>query len=329
METLFRGGKLATRKAYGLGLRALGHANSDVYVLDGDVRNSTFAEWFANDKSLAERYVECKIAEQNMFSVACGLAAAGKIPFCSTFSKFVNRGLDQIEMAIISGANIKICGSHCGITPSSDGPSQMGLTDGAWFRAFTTMRDHRGNPGCYLLQPADAYAAYGLTLAMAEFHGACYMRTARPDVEFLYDENTVFNLGSFEVLTEGRDLLIITAGYMVHEVNKALDALDKAGIDATLVDLYSIPFEPDAVLDLANSNGGKILTVEDNYGGVLGSAIADAVTASGDGFTLEQMYVRQIPKSARTEEDELKMLGLTASDIAKKAASMLGVVVAV
>src|SRR4029079_10007391 len=159
-------------------------------------------------------------------------------------------------------------------------------------RAFTTMRDHRGNPGCYLLQPADAYAAYGLTLAMAEYQGPCYMRTARPDVEFLYDENTVFNLGSFEVLTEGRDLLIVTAGYMVHECNKALDALDKAGVDATLVDLYSIPFDSDALLDLANQSGGNILTVEDNYGGAIGAAVADACTESGDAFTIEQMYVR-------------------------------------
>src|SRR5690606_25929527 len=109
----------------------------------------------------------------------------------------------------------------------------------------STTKDHRGNPGCYLLQPADACAAYALTVAMADYEGACYMRTFRPDVEFIYDENTNFDLGGMEVLTEGRDLLIVTAGYMVHECNKALDGLDKLGIDATLVDLYSIPFNTD------------------------------------------------------------------------------------
>lgn len=328
MEMILRSGKFSTRKAWGVALRALGQSNPEVVVLDADVSNSTFAEWFAKDKICAPRFYECKIAEQNMFSAAVGLSAAGKVPFCSTFAKFVTRGYDQIEMAIISGANIKIVGSHCGLTPCSDGPSQMSLPDIAWFRSLSTMKDHRGNPGCYLLQPSDAHAAYALTLAMAEYQGACYMRTARPDVEFLYDENTVFNLGKFEVLTEGRDLLIVSAGWMVHECNKALDALDKAGVDATLVDLYSLPFDSDALLDLANQNGGNILTVEDNYGGALGSAVADACTDSGDSFTIRQMFVRRIPKSGRTEEDELRYCGLHHSDIVATAASMLGVVTA-
>jgi transketolase len=326
MGLLLRSGKLATRKAYGLALRVLGHANPNVYALDGDVRNSTFSEWFCNDKDLAGRFVECKIGEQNMISTAAGLAAAGKIPFCSSFAKFLTRAYDQIEMAINSGANIKLMGSHAGISLAADGPSQMGLPDVAWFRSFATMKDHRGRPGCYLLQPADAYATYALTLKMAEHEGACYMRTVRPDVEFIYNENNEFELGRFEVLTEGRDLLIVTAGYMVHECNKALDALDRAGIDASLVDLYSIPFDADALLDLANENAGNILTVEDNYGGGLGSAVADACTESGDAFTIEQLYVKRIPKSARNTDDILRQCGLHHADITKAAARMLGVV---
>ncbi len=325
MQSILRGGKFATRKAYGLALRVLGHANPDIYALDGDVKNSTFAEWFADDEQLADRFLECKIAEQNMFSVAAGLSAAGKIPFCSTFGKFVTRGYDQIEMAINSGANIKIVGSHTGISLAADGPSQMALPDVAWFRSWTTVRSHTGGPACYVLQPADAWAAYALTLRMAEHEGACYMRTHRPDVEAVYNENVEFELGRFEVLTEGRDLLIVTAGYMVHECNKALDALDKAGIDATLVDLYSLPFDREALLDLANANGGNILTVEDNYGGGIGSAVADAVTESGDAFSIEQMMVTNIPKSARSEEEILKMCGLHHTSITKRAAEMLGV----
>jgi transketolase len=326
MESVLRAGRFATRKAYGLALRVLGHADGDVYALDGDVRNSTFSEWFADDPELTERFLECKVAEQNMFSVASGLSAAGKIPFCSTFSKFATRGYDQIEMAINSGANIKIVGSHSGISLAADGPSQMGLPDIAWFRSWSTILDHRGNPGCYVLQPADAYAAYALTMRMAEHEGACYMRTARPDVEFVYNDDMDFELGGFEVLTKGRDLLIVTAGYMVHECNKALDALDKAGMDASLVDLYSIPFDAEALLDLANDNGGNILTVEDNYGGGIGSAVADVVTESGDAFTVEQMLVRRIPKSARDEEGVLKLCGLHHDTITRKAAQMLGVV---
>jgi len=325
MVSAVQTGRMATRRAYGIALRALGHQSDRVVVLDADVSNSTFADLFKKDAALSSRFFECKIAEQNMFSVAAGLSAAGKVPFCSTFAKFVTRGYDQIEMAINSGANLKIVGSHCGITLAADGPSQMSLPDVAWFRSLSTMKDHRGNPGCYVLQPADAYAAYALTHVMAEYDGACYMRTMRNETEFLYSDSTVFNLGGFEVLSEGRDILICAAGAMVHEANKALDLLDKAGISATLVDLYSLPFDSDKLLDIANSNNGMILTVEDNYGAGLGSAVADALTASGDAFTLRQMYVKRIPKSAKTPEEVLAMCGLTAQDIVKEVMSALQV----
>ncbi|MFW5652587.1 MAG: transketolase [Planctomycetota bacterium] len=315
----------ATRKAYGLALRMLGRANPDVVVLDADVKNSTFAEMFAKDPACRDRFFECRIAEQHMISAGVGLSAAGRIPFCSSFAKFITRAYDQIEMAINSGANLKIVGSHVGVSLAADGPSQMGLPDVAWFRSFTTMKDHKGNPGCYVLQPSDAYSAYALTQVMAEHDGVCYMRTLRPETEYLYSNDTVFNLGGFEVLTEGRDLLIVTAGYMVHEVNKALDALDKHGIDATVVDAYSLPFAPDGLLDLAQENDGMILTVEDNYGAALGSAVADAVTEDGGGFTMKQMHVERIPKSGRTPDDILKSCGLHHTDIVRAAGQLLGV----
>ncbi|MGE3107631.1 MAG: transketolase [Phycisphaerales bacterium] len=326
MESALHTGKMATRRAYGIALRALGQANDRVVSLDADVSNSTFAETFRKDPELAARFFECKIAEQNMFSVAAGLSAADKIPFCSTFAKFVNRGYDQIEMAINSGANLKIVGSHAGITLASDGPSQMSLPDVAWFRSWTTIKDHRGNPGCYILQPADAFAAYALTGVMAEYEGACYMRTLRPDTEFIYSDDTVFNLGGFETLAEGRDVLLVAAGYMVHEANKALDLLDKAGVSASLVDLYSIPFDADALLDLAGKNNGYVVTLEDNYGGGIGSAVADALVDAGDAFTLKQMFVRRIPKSARTPEEMLKMCELDAASIVKQTLQLLQVV---
>ena len=325
MGTTLGTGKFATRKAFGLGLRALGHADDSIHVLDADVKNSTFTEWFATDRDLAGRFSECRIAEQNMASVAVGLSAAGKVPFLATFSKFVTRAYDQIEMGVNSGANIKIVGSHSGISLAADGPSQMSLPDVAWFRSLSTMRDHRGNPGCYVLQPADAYAAYALTHAMAAHEGACYLRVFRPEVEYLYDDSTVFSLGGMETLVEGRDLVIATAGYMVHECNRALEHLDAAGVDATLVDLYSLPFDEEAFLDIANRNGGNILVVEDNYGGGLGSAIADACTAGGDAFTVRQLHVRRIPKSARTADEVLAMCGLDARSIATAACSMVGV----
>jgi transketolase len=326
LTSAVQSGKMATRRAYGIALRALGQSNDRVVVLDCDVSNSSYADFFKKDAALASRFFECKIAEQNMYSVAAGLSAAGKIPFCSTFAKFVTRGYDQIEMAINSGANLKIVGSHAGITLGADGPSQMSLPDVSWFRSWTTTRDHRGNPACYLLQPADAYAAYALTHVMADYEGACYMRTLRNDTEFIYSDDTAFNLGGFEVLNEGRDVLICAAGYMVHEANKALDALDKAGVSATLVDLYSLPFDTDALLDIANQNNGYIVTVEDNYGGGIGSAVADALTGSGDAFTLRQMYVKRIPKSAKTPDEILKYCGLSSADIVQETMKMLQVV---
>lgn len=323
LDSLLESGTCATRRAYGVALRALGHANPNVVALDADVKNSTHADDFANDGALADRFFECRIAEQNMFSAAAGLSAADKIPFCSTFAKFATRGYDQIEMAVNSGANFKVVGSHAGISLGADGPSQMALPDVAWFRSFATSVNAQGQPGFYLLQPSDAYQAYGLTMAMANHDGPCYMRTTRPNVEFLYGDNDEFTLGGHELLTEGRDLMIVASGYMVHEANKAIDLLDEQGVGATLVDLYSIPFNEEAILDLANANNGMVLTVEDNYGAGIGSAIADVVAESGDGFTVKQMYVKRLPKSGRTTNDVLKLAQMSCEDIVENAMAML------
>ena len=323
-STVLQVGRLATRKAFGVALRMLGRCDHRTWVLDADVQNSTFTDGFATDEATKDRFVECKIAEQNMMSMGVGLSAAGKNAFAASFGKFITRGYDQIEMAMNSGANLKIVGSHCGISLAADGPSQMSLPDVAWFRSLSSTRDHNGNPGCYVLQPADAWAAYGLTAAMGDYDGLCYMRVFRPEVEFLYDESTVFDLGGMEMLTEGRDLLIVSAGYMLHECNKAIDSLDRMGIDASLVDLYSLPFDEDRLLDMANTNGGNVLVVEDNYGGGLFSAVSEACVKAGDAFTIEPMHVTRIPKSSRSEDAVLAQCGLDHVSITARAAAMMG-----
>jgi transketolase len=225
-------------------------------------------------------------------------------------------------MGLVSRFNLKIVASHVGANIAADGPSQMALPDVAYFRSWTMVRNRAGGPVLYLLNPADAYAAYALTLAMAEHEGACYLRAVRADMPLLYDENTRFTLGGHQVLVQGHDLLIVAAGYMVHEARKALDRLHADGMQPTLVDLYSIPFDAKALASLAEENGGRVLTLEDNYGGGIGSAVADALLETGGTFTCRQMHVGKIPKSGRTPDDVLHDLELSADDIVKTAESL-------
>jgi len=148
------------------------------------------------------------------------------------------------------------------------------------------------------------------------------LRIPHGELEFLYGPDAVFNLGRFEVLVEGSDLLIVTAGAMVHEVNRALDGLDKAGLDPTVVDLYSIPFDEAALLELANHNGGRILVVEDNAGAPLAGAVSEACTAAGDAFVVESMCVRTPVTSARTFAEALECAGLSARHVVERAVRM-------
>jgi transketolase len=322
-EEVLRPNKMAPRKAYGLALRALGHTNPRVIVLDGDVRNSTYSDRFCDDPALHDRFVECKIAEQNMISCAGGLAAGGKIPFVSTFGKFLVRAYDQIEMALISRFDLKLVGSHVGASVAADGPSQMALTDVAFFRSLASVCDRNGEPVLYVLNPADAFSAYRLTLLMAEYPGTCYLRTIRAAVPFLYHEQTEFHLGGHHVLVEGRDVLIVATGYLVHEAFKALELLEELGMRPTLIDLYSLPCDAYTISELAREHQGRVLTLEDNYGAGFGSAVADALATQDDAFQVRQMYARKIPKSGRSPDDVSKYLGLSAYEIVQSVVELL------
>jgi len=311
--------KLATRRAYGVALAALGKADERIVALDGDVSNSTFANIFA--KAFPERFFECKIAEQNMVSAAAGLAAAGYIPFVSSFAKFLARGYDQIEMASISRANIKLCGSHAGVSLAADGPSQMSLPDLAYFRAFTEADDGFGRPACIVFHPADAVAAYACTILAANLRGMCYIRTHRPDVGFIYPENTPFEPGGAHQLAEGGDLTIVTSGYMVVVMRRLVERLAARGIRCNLFDAYSFPLKTDPILAAARRTGGRILTVEDNYIGGVGGALADAAARAGD-IVVDQMTCRRIPKSAKTPEETLALVGLSDEAITDRAIAL-------
>jgi transketolase len=315
--------KLSPRRAFGLALDALGSSNPNVVALDADVKNSTFSQDFA--KNHPSHFFECRIAEQNMVSVGAGLSSGGKIPFMSTFGKFFVRAFDQIEMAIIGGANLKLVGTHIGVTLAADGPSQMAIADVAFLRAIGHAKDHRGNPACTILTPCDAPSAYNMVLEMAEWPSAVYLRALRADTNVIYPENETFPFGKFKVVKQGggkgKKLTIATNGYLVHTCLKAVPQFEAAGVDVTIVDAYCLPFEVEELLKLAE--GGPILTIEDNYIGGVASEVAEAAARTGR-VRVDSMYVTNLPKSGKTPEDVLAYCHLSETDIVNKAKSLVG-----
>jgi transketolase len=309
-------GALSPRRAFGLALKTLGAADPKVVALDADVKNSTYALSFA--EAYPDRYFEARIAEQNMISVAAGLSSGGMIPFASTFGRFLERGFDQIEMAIIGGANLKLVGTHVGVTLASDGPSQMALADVAFMRAFSHTKDGRGNPAVTVLTPSDAVSAYSLVLAMATFPSACYLRAVRADLPILYAADTDFPFGGHKVLRKGttsaRRIVLVGCGYMIHSCLKAADEVARTGIDVDVVDAYALPFDTAPILALAGERG-TVLTVEDSYVGGLGSELAEAAAAQHDAPLVKSLAVYVMPKSGRKPDHVLAYVHLGVADI--------------
>ncbi len=314
-------GELATRQAYGLTLLALGKASDRVVALDGDVSNSTFSQLFG--QAFPDRFFECRIAEQNMISAAAGLAATGKIPFANSFAKFLVRAYDQIEMAAYTCANVKIVGSHSGISLGADGPSQMGVVDTAFFGSLAGVTTPKGHPGAVVLNPCDAISTYKLTCLMADYEGLAYMRTLRPTTPLLYEADEAFRLIGQKVLAEGKDLVIVSWGYMVHESLKAIEALKAGGIECGLVDAYSLPLADDFLEAVGAGDGATLLVVEDNYGGGLGSAVAVAAGERAD-VSVSTMTPERMPKSGKSADDVLAYVGLEGESICRRVRAILG-----
>jgi len=313
-------GKLATRHAYGLTLRTLGEASERVVALDGDVSNSTFSRFFA--ERFPDRYFECRIAEQNMCSTAAGLAAAGRIPFANSFAKFLVRAYDQVEMAAYTCANMKLVGSHSGISLGADGPSQMGVVDAAFFGSLASVTTPKGQPGAVVLNPCDAVSAYKLVVAMANHEGLAYMRTLRPATPFVYEPDEPFDLMGQKVLADGGDLAIVAWGYMVHEARKAAETLAADGIACRIVDAYSLPLGEDFLQASGAADGLPLLVLEDNYAGGLASAVA--VAAGQDGrIPLDVMTPQRMPKSGKTADDVLAYVGLDVPTICRRARALV------
>jgi transketolase len=309
------GTEVATRKAYGDALAALGSARPDVVALDGEVSNSTFTEIFA--KAHPERYFEMYIAEQQLAAAAVGLQAVGWRPFASTFAAFISRAYDFVRMAAISRATFSLSGSHAGVSIGEDGPSQMALEDIASLRAIH---------GSTVLHPCDANQTAKLVAALADTEGISYLRTLRPATAVLYSPDEEFAIGGSRVLrsSDSDDVALIGAGITVHEALKAADALAEDGIAARVVDLYSLkPVDAATLEAAAEATGGKLVTVEDHWPeGGLGDAVLAALADTDDPPRVVKLAVHEMPRSGKPDE-LLAAAGIDAEHIAAAARQLV------
>ncbi len=306
------GQQVATREAYGAALKKLAEADPRVMAMDGDVKNSTFAEVLA--KAHPERFIECYIAEQNMVGVAVGLSGAGRIPFVSTFACFLTRAYDHIRMAAVSRANLKLMGSHAGISIGEDGPSQMGLEDLAIMRAVA---------GSTVFYPSDAVAMERLVEQAAKIPGIVYLRGSRPKTPVLYSNDEEFVPGGSKVVRQSDSdaATVAAAGVTLHEALKAHDELKKEGVNLRVIDLYSVkPVDRATLLAAARATGNTLLVVEDHWAeGGLGDAVASAL--ADESVRIVHLAVRTMPVSGKPDE-LLHAHGISARHIADHARAL-------
>ncbi len=313
------GGKVATRKAYGEALAALGSARGDVVAVDGEVSNSTFAEIFRD--AHPERYFEMYIAEQQMVAAAVGLQARGWRVFASSFAAFHSRAYDFIRMAAISRATLSLAGSHAGVSIGEDGPSQMALEDVAMMRAVH---------GSTVLQPCDGNQTAKLVAAIADREGISFLRTLRPDTPVIYEPGEDFPIGGSRVLrsSEEDEVTLVGSGITVHESLKAADALAQDGITARVIDCYSLkPIDGDTLAAAAEETG-RIVTVEDHWPeGGLGEAVVSALAERDAHAQVRRLAVTEMPHSGKPAE-LLAAYRIDAEAIAEAARQLVGAGVA-
>jgi transketolase len=308
-------GEVATRKAFGESLAALA-ARPDVVALDGEVSNSTHTEDF--QKVAPDRFVQSYIAEQAMVGMAVGMQALGKTAFAATFGAFFTRAYDFVRMAAVSRANLRLAGSHAGVSIGEDGPSQMALEDLAMMRVVH---------GSTVLYPADGNATAKLVGAMADLPGISYMRTTREKTPKLYEATEEFPVGGSKTQRSGPDdrVTLVAAGITLFESLKAADALAENGISARVIDCYSIKPIDAVTLRRALDETGLVVTVEDHWPeGGLGDAVLGALASEG---TIEgrvhRIAVTEMPGSG-TPEELREWAGISASRIAATVRDLLG-----
>ena len=304
----------ATRDAFGEALRDLGRERPEIVVVDGDVSNSTRTEWFA--KEFPDRFFNCGIAEANMVGVAAGLAASGKLPFCASFSAFLLcNAFDQLRMSVaFPHLNVKLVGTHAGISIGEDGPSQMGIEDVGLALALA---------GVTVVVPADEHTTRAAVRAIAELDGPAYLRCGRANVPLIYDGPGHFTLGKANVLRDGGDLTIVANGLMVAVALEAAAALERDGIRARVLDMHTVrPLDEEALVAAARETGGLVVAEEHFVAGGLASQVALCL-AQRQPAPLRTVGLYDYAESGKPQE-LLDKFGLTSERVEAAARDLLG-----
>jgi transketolase len=301
----------ATREAFGKALLELGRENESVVVCDADLSKSTYTHLFA--KEFPARFFECGIAEANMVAVGAGLASSGKIAFVSSFSVFaLNKGFEQLRVtaAYPPHVNLKVVGTHSGISIGEDGPSQMSVEDISLACSL---------PGFVVLSPCDEVAMAALVREAALHPGPVFIRAGRPKAAVVHAPATTFPIGGSKELLDGRDVTLIAHGLLVAESIRAAETLEAEGISARVVDMYSIkPLDRDAVGQAANETGAIVVSEEHLADGGLGVRVAQAVGEMHP-CPMEFVGIQNCYAESGQPQELLEKYGLTAARVAAAA----------
>ena len=305
---------VATREAFGKALVELGRQNKDVVALDADLSKSTYTHFFA--KEFPERFVECGIAEADMIGIGAGLASSGKIPFAASFSCFaINKGFEQLRVAVaFPNVNLKVVGTHSGISIGEDGPSQMSIEDLGLACSL---------PGFAVLSPADEVATHALVFAAAKHVGPVFIRTGRPKAPIVHTPDQHFEIGGSVQLTNGKDVTLIAHGLLVAEAIRAQETLEAEGISARVIDMYSIKPLDRAAIERASAETGAIVVAEEHLvstglGAHVAQAIAESRPCPMEFVGIQDTYAESGPPEALMEK-----YGLVANNVVAAAKRVL------
>jgi transketolase len=304
----------ATREAFGRTLVELGRENKDVVVVDADLSKSTMTTYFA--KEFPDRFFSCGIAEANMVGVGAGLAMAGKIPFVASFSVFVmNKGFEQLRIGAAYGrSNLKVVGTHSGISIGDDGPSQMSVEEIGLACSLA---------GFVVLAPADEPSTKALVRAAAAHDGPVFIRTGRPKAPVIYGADQKFEIGKSIEVAAGKDITLISNGLLVAQSLLAADILEAEGVSARVIDMHTVkPLDRDAISRAAAETGAIVVAEEHLVDGGLGVRVSQAV-AETNPCVMEFVGIHDRYAESGSPDEMLEKYGLVASDIAAAARKAL------